>query len=66
MASIEVREELKKLLGRDVGVEKLRTGKYIAKYVCYGTSHLSLVADTENEAYLKLFEHLQNKNTSDT
>lgn len=56
-----MREELEKLLGRTVGVEKLKSGKFIAKYLDYSMRPSELVGATEDEAYQKLFEYLKSK-----
>ena len=57
----DTRTELKKLLNREVGVEKLKTGKFMAKYLAYGTSPSPLVADSEEEALEKLLTYLKTK-----
>ena len=60
----QVRSRLKAVLGREPEVEKLKTGKFIAKYVEYGMSPLSLVGDTEAAAFEKLAQYLENKKKS--
>ncbi|NBO09755.1 MAG: hypothetical protein EBV30_10555 [Actinobacteria bacterium] len=56
------RQKLKNLLGREPEVERLKTGKFIAKYVEYGMSPSLLVAETEEGAIEKLLSHLVTKN----
>jgi hypothetical protein len=56
-----LKKRLNKMLGREVGIEKLRTGKFICKYMDYNMSPLSLVGETEEEAYQKLAAYLQAK-----
>ena len=62
----KTKEQLKALLKRDVGVEKLNTGKYIAKYCSYGMSPSLLVGDTEDEALAKLLSYLSSRNGQQT
>lgn len=52
---------LKGLLNREPEVEKLKNGKFIAKYVEYGMSPKSLVASSEEEALERLLGHLMAK-----
>ncbi len=54
-----MREELEKILGRPVGVEKLKSGKYIAKYLDYSMRPSDLVGETEDEAFQKLLTYLK-------
>jgi hypothetical protein len=56
-----MREELEKILGRPVGVEKLKSGKYIAKYLDYSMRPSDLVGETEDEAFQKLLTYLKTK-----
>jgi hypothetical protein len=60
-----VKTELKKLLGRDVGVEKLKSGRFICKYFSYSMSPLQLVGDTEDDAYRNLLRHLHETKPTD-
>lgn len=42
-------------------MEVTKTGRYICKYLDYGASPLSLLGETEEEAYKKLILHLESK-----
>lgn len=61
---IEVlKARVKDLLGRTPEVERLKTGKFIAKYMDYAMSPLSLVDETEEGAIEKLLAYLLAKKT---
>jgi hypothetical protein len=62
MAEMElVKRQLQKLLGREVQVEKLKSGKFICKYLSFNMHPLSLVGATEDEAYQNLLKYLQSQ-----
>lgn len=58
----ELKAEIDNLLGRDVGVEQTRDGKWICKYADYNNPHpAQLVGDTEEIAYAHLLSYLKSK-----
>jgi hypothetical protein len=61
-----LKKQIQKLLGREVGIEALRNGRFLCKYVEYGVSNLSLVGETETEALQKLLAYLQDKKKNDS
>jgi hypothetical protein len=56
-----LKRQITKILGRSVEVEKTRSGRYICRYVDFGMSPISLVGESEAEAYQKLLQYLQKK-----
>ena len=56
-----LKKHLSNLLHREVGIEKLKSGKFMCKYLDYGMSPLALVGATEEEAYQKLAAYLKAK-----
>lgn len=56
-----LKKTLSSQLGREVGVVKLRSGKFICKYLNYNMSPLALVGETELEAYQKLAAYLKTR-----
>ena len=56
-----LKRQIAKILGRSVEVEKTKSGRYICRYVNFGMSPISLVGDSETEAYQKLLQYLQKK-----
>lgn len=61
----QIKQEIKKLLGRDVEVEKTVHGRFIPMYHSYNMKPTDLVADTEELALAKLLVYLENKKISD-
>lgn len=57
----DVKADLKDWLGRDVEIDRLKTGKFLCRYVEYGMSPLALVGETEEEALRKLHIYLRDK-----
>ena len=58
----QLKSQLKLILKREVEVERLRTGKFICKYLDFGMPALTLIGENEEEAYAKLLTYLQTKN----
>lgn len=56
-----IKRKLQEILGREIRVEKTLHGKYICKYIAYGMSPRALLADTEAEAYQKLYQYIQSQ-----
>jgi hypothetical protein len=58
-----LKKQVERLAHRTVEIERTKSGKYICKFMDFNMSPLSLVADTEVEAYQKLYQYLTEKKT---
>ena len=56
-----LKRQIKRILNRDVEIESTKSGRFICKYVDFNMSPISLIADTEEEAYQKLLQYLKSK-----
>jgi len=62
MSLDKTKAAIKSFLGRDVGIEKTRFGKFICKFVDYDNPHpANLVGETEELAYQNLLTYLQER-----
>lgn len=59
----QAKAAVEKILGRVVGVEVTKRGKFICKFVDYNAPMSTLVADTEDLAYELLLGYLQSRET---
>jgi len=56
-----LKKQVERLAHRTVEVEQTRSGKFICVFMDFNMSPLSLLGDTEEEAYQKLFKYLSAK-----
>jgi len=56
-----LKRQVERLAHRSVEVEKTKSGKFICKFMDFNMSPISLLADTEEEAYQKLYQYLKGK-----
>jgi beta-lactam-binding protein with PASTA domain len=56
-----MKKSLNQWLQREVTTSQLKDGTFIADYISYGAPALSLVGQTEDEAFAKLYQFLEKK-----
>lgn len=56
-----LKRQIKQLTGREVTVDRTKSGRYICKFIDFNMSPLALVGDSEEEAYKKLLQYLKQK-----
>lgn len=61
-----LKRQVQRLANRPVEIESTRSGKFICKFVDFNMSPISLIGDTEVEAYQKLYKYLSDKKGPDT
>jgi hypothetical protein len=60
-----LKRQVRRLAGRDVEIERTKSGKCIPKFLDFKMSPISLLADTEVECYQKLLQYLKDKKTEE-